>query len=280
MDGTEPLLLLAANAGATSRIYLSPVATDFIYTGYGGYSGTGSVGTMHLHPVISVHSAVYDTATSPYLYLYFNAPADGGDMDLTTSANNTIAITVGTCFRFSLVWDVVDTTGVLLYRYFFGCTNSFVRMAADQCYTSVLGYTNAADSFDFHYSGPDVIATNYIELPFYLRDPSLPTDQKIYTRSDGSNVVLYQRKDEQYTLETDLLPYTWHRALDVALAHDTVYITSGTSGSFDPLHTATPFVRKENYEIEYMKAPLSAFGKGTCTLLNADPVHLINNNCG
>jgi hypothetical protein len=107
----------------------------------------------------------------------------------------------------------------------------------------------------------------------------MENEQKVYTRSDGSILKLYERKEEVYTLETDLLPYAWHKALDIALSHDNVIITNPNAASFDPLNTATQFVKKDNYEIEYNQAPLSALGKGTCKLSNASPIHLINNNC-
>jgi hypothetical protein len=107
----------------------------------------------------------------------------------------------------------------------------------------------------------------------------MENDQKVYTRSDGTIVKLFERKEEAYTLETDLIPYAWHKALDIALSHDTVTIANPNASSFDPVNTATQFIKKDNYEIEYMKAPFTSYGKGFCKLLNADPIHLINNNC-
>jgi hypothetical protein len=287
VDGTEPLLILGAGPGSYSEIYLTPVAPDFPCS-YdiesllsGGFSHTH-------HGAIVDLFGIYDTGTSPYLYLYFDFPNDGGNMDDMTTGNNTIAVPVGSCFKFALVWDVYDSSHVHVWRFYYGCTNLFRRTAPGDSYTSVIAYANAtgsglsdpSDAFDFHYTGPNLTMGNVVELPCYLRDPTMPTSQKIYTRSDGSNVVLYQRKDEQYTLETDLLPYLWHKALDVALSHDYVAIYTPNANAFDPLNTATQFVKKDNYEIEYMKAPFSSLGKGSCKLLNAGPIHLINNNCG
>lgn len=189
-------------------------------------------------------------------------------------------IEVGQCFKLQLIYEHLDGPGGnVLYRQFIdGCTNCFIRTVPDECYTSVISYRNPTDTFGFTYFNTSTF--NIIELPVYLRDPVMENDQKVYTKSDGSVVKLYERKEEKYTLETDLMPYIWHKALDIALSHDTVTITNPNASSFDPVNTATQFVKSDNYQIEYMKAPLSSLGKGTCKLINATPVNLINNNCG
>ena len=290
VDATVPLSVLAFFSDSYSSIYLTPVAPDFACS-YVIESSYGS-GYSHTHfPAIGDYFSIYDTRTSPYVSLYLELPYGSGNMDDVTTSNNTIAVPIGSCFKFALVWDVYNSAGSLIFRSYYGCTNCFTRTNPNECYTSVLAYTNAevhddnptdlinpSDAFDFHYTGT-ITPYNIVELPFYLRDPTMPTDEKIYTRSDGSNIVLYQRKDEQYTLETDLIPYFWHKNIDIALSHDTVYISNPNASSFDPLNAASRFVRKGNYEIEYMKAPFSSFGKGSCKLLNAEPIHLINNNC-
>jgi hypothetical protein len=283
IDGSGPLSFIGGVGGSTSLIYLTPVDPDWTCT----YNVESlGVTTPHFpshthHPVIYDLAAIYDTgAASPYVYIYFNLPNDGGDMDTTTTANNTISVPIGSCFKFALVWDVISPLGTHIARYYYGCTNLFRRIPADSSYTSVVSFSNLSDAFGYHNSGPIAIQpVNAIELPVYLRDPELASEQKIYTRSDGSNQVLYQRKDEVYTLETDTMPYLWHKALDIALSHDSVSIQSPNTTAFDPLNAATQFVKKENYQIEYNKAPFSNRGKGTCKLTNADPIHLINNNC-
>ena len=292
VDATEPLLVLGASPGSYSRIYLTPVATDFPCSYDQEFSsvifGTGP-GFSHTHyPVIENLFSVYDVSTSPYVHIYFDYPHDSGDMDDVNTINNTIAVPLHSCFKFALVWDVYTSGGALAFRFYYGCTNNFIRTEPNDPYTSVLIYANASfdgsslvdpsDAFDFYYTG-SILSGNIIELPFYLRDPTMPTDKKIYRRSDGSNKVLFQKKDEQYVLETDLLPYLWHKDLDVALSHDFVKIQTPNATAFDPLNTATQFVKNDEYQIEYMKAPFSSFGKGACKLINATPIHLINNNC-
>lgn len=197
----------------------------------------------------------------------------------------TYQIAVGQCFKLQCILDIYSN-GSIIKRFFFGCTNCFIRIAENGCYTSLLQYRNDSNAFDFGYLSLDQNNNNLlggfynsVELPMYLRDPIMNDDSKVYTRSDGSIVKLYERKEEQYTLETDLMPYTWLKALDVALSHDTVTISNPNAAAFDSVNTARSFQKKENFDIEYQKGPLTAFGKGTCKLLNANPVHLYNNNC-
>jgi hypothetical protein len=194
-------------------------------------------------------------------------------------ANILTTIDVGQCFKLQYIYEVYGTSrsDVLFRHYIGGGTNCFVRTTQDECFTSVVKYINSSSVFGFDY-GYNI--PNIVELPMYLRDPLMENDQKVYTKSDGSLVKLYERKEEIYMLETDLMPYIWHKDLDVALSHDTVTITNPNLSAFDPLNTAAQFVKKENYAIEYQKAPLSALGKATCKLSNAMPVLLINNNCG
>lgn len=187
-------------------------------------------------------------------------------------------IDVGACFKLRYVALSVDAGGNVLWVQVLGCTQPFIRIADGDCFTSMLRYRNDFDTFDFSYTAHTDFF-NAVELPVYLRDPLLHDDAKVYTRSDGSITKLYERKEEQYTLETDLLPYTWLKALDIALSHDTLTIQNTNAGAYDSINTATAFQKKDSLEIEYHKGSLTALGKATCKLLNANPVHLFSNNC-
>ncbi|MBS1595756.1 MAG: hypothetical protein JST90_15685 [Bacteroidetes bacterium] len=238
--------------------------------------------------------ALLSDGADTYCNAYFNA---GDNIDLATlsandnigqaSAHTNFAPAVGECFKLAIVLDVVHDDQYYGTKVFFrqvaGCIGCFVRTAGD-CYTSVITYSDPTDSFGFTYQlhdyyGDDIHLENRIELPCYLRDPVMNDDTKVYTRSDGTIIKLYERKEEQYMLETDRMPYTWLKALDIALSHDSVKIDNGNTRSYDSVNTAKYFQKKENFEIEYQKGPFSAFGKGNCKLLNAQPVHLYNNNC-
>ena len=223
----------------------------------------------------------YSTGTDDYRYVDYHV-----HFDLPVATLDECGVAPGDCFKLLLIYYLVvtdpfhDNAETTLGPFGGTYTNCFMRSTgADTCYSSVIKYWNNSDAFDFDYAWGHTFASK-VELPMYLRDPKMENEQKVYTRSDGFLVKLYERKEETYMLETDLMPYTWHKNLDIALSHDTVTISNANASSFDPLNTATQFVKKENYEIEYNKSPLSSLGKGMCKLSNAQAIHLINNNCG
>ena len=215
---------------------------------------------------------------------YFDTP-EYNTMDDYNAANEAALglffkrINPGDCFRLIFIIDEMNADNSMRRRTYMGCSNCFKYTPASECYTSVIEYRSAASCFDFDYTDFPFFY-NRVELPVYLRDPVMNDDTKIYTKSDGSVIKLYERKEEQYMLETDTMPYTWLKALDIAVSHDTITITNPNAAAYDSINTATQFVKKDSFDIEYQKGPLSALGKGNCKLLNASPVHLYNNNCG
>ena len=270
-------------------LYAAVVQTDFICTpaqlDYTTISGLRPYFNHYQRFILAEYSV---SSFSPaHMTAFFGFTSGANDFGDLTVEDNTWVPEIGQCFKLCFFFEIlriVEGDQSIPYRIQMGCTGCFRRIAADSCYTSVLTYSNPDDTFDFTYqisTGTSAIATiNTVELPIYLRDPVMNDDTKVYTRSDGSIVKLYERKEEQYTLETDLMPYTWLKALDIALSHDTVSIISTNAAAYDSINTAQNFQKKENFEIEYQKGPLTALGKGTCKLLNANPVHLYNNNCG
>jgi hypothetical protein len=289
------------------------------YTAYNPYNGTGPTPLIfgnHFTPL-------YPATTADMMMVHFDY----------TWGSLSSQVDMGECFKLMLMYVPINTdsgTRAVGDTVFIGFTNSFQRIDTSACFTSVLTYSNNSNAFDFQYLWGK---PNVVELPMYLRDPKMENDQKVYTKSDGTLVKLYERKEEVYTLETDLMPYAWHKALDIALSQDNVAIQNNNASNFDPIGTslisavatnvnggtttiaiddetgyeidtipsivtypatggttttvttisannAINFIKKESYEIEYQKAPLSALGKGTCKLSNAQPVNLINNNCG
>lgn len=266
-----------------SRLYLSPAD---IGTGCGmqdwipGDPGMHPATVAHLPLIRATHFDLGVDSGANYADVQFDTKEH--DFSDLTSLNNYFlhSINIGDCFKFMIVWDILDVDGVtVIERSYFGCTNCFKRADIADCFLSVISYKKEDDAFDFKYSlfAPDT--ENRVELPFYLNAPAMVNDQKVYQRSDGKEIKLYERKEEQYVLETDMMPYAWHKALDIALSHDTVSIINGTLTAYDSFNTATQFVKKENYEIEYGPVALTLMGKGKCKLTNATPVHLYNNNC-
>ena len=233
---------------------------------------------------VSSYNPYTAIGATPLIFANHFNPAQGATMTVHYDypwSSLSSHVEIGACFKLMIAYLPITTDATGGYEsawpsVFVGFTSCFQRIDTS-CYTSVLTYSNSSDAFGFQYLWGK---PNVVELPIYLRDPKMENDQKVYTKSDGSLVKLYERKEETYTLETDLMPYTWHKALDIALSHDSISIQNDAEAVFDPLNTAVHFVKKENYEIEYQKAPLSSLGKGSCKLSNANPIHLINNNCG
>jgi len=275
--------VLQTGAAYPTDPYLAVVPSDFACS-YDTIDYTGGMHPLFRQLQRFAFSNHYEYLTMPS----FSVPGTGRfffdtpdiDFDSLTVVDNTFVPAVGDCFKFAIVWDTVDGVGDVLYRTFFGCTNCFVRIDADDCYISVLSYANNLynNAFDFDYSYA-VNFKNIVELPMYLSVPEMTNDQKVYNRSDGIEVKLYERKEESYMLKTDYMPYYWHKSLDIALSHDTVNIASGKAGAYDPYNTAVKFVKKDNYKVDYLKDIFSSLGKGSVKLVNANPVSLYNNNC-
>jgi hypothetical protein len=286
---------------------------------------------------LSTYNPQIGHGPAPVIFANHFDPSAGSSMTVhfDWSSGGFYNIAPGECFKLMIAYLPIKVDGQSRYisawpMKFVGFTNSFQRTDGVSCYTSVISYTNNSDAFDFRYLWGK---PNVAELPMYLRDPKMENDQKVYTKSDGTLVKLYERKEDVYMLETDLMPYAWHKALDVALSHDNVQIKNINASHFDPIGTtssittvgttvgsnpttytsssvigdpvydpahyssssggttvttnialsmnnAINFTKKENYEIEYNKSPLSDLGKGSCKLSNAKAIHLINNNCG
>lgn len=254
--------------------FITPVPMDYDCSDH----TLPSIGVLSMAHM--VHASIPTTDFHGGLTFTALADFDIADIEFDTVAEDGIYWypAVGECFKFAIVnFKTGNSTLRIL-----GCLGCFKRIDVDTCYTSVLTYSNNEDAFDFIYQrSPSPNFVNRVELPIYLRDPTMNDDQKVYTKSDGSIVKLYERKEEVYALETDRLPYTWLKALDVALSHDTISIVCPNTQAFDSVNTATDFVKNGNFEIAYdgSKSGLSAFGKGTCKLSNSTPVHLFNNNC-
>ena len=201
--------------------------------------------------------------------------ADWDDYNAHTAGT---IVNVGSCFKLAYGILYLNASNEIVYVQTMGCSCCFTRTDGSTCYTSVLKYRCGENSFDFRYT-EDSTFLNAVELPFYLKEPSLSTDQKVYTKSNGEVVKLYDRKEEVYALESDYMPYLWLKNLDIALSHDVVGISNGTLTAYDPVNTAVHFAKTAPLEIAYSKFPTSTLGKATCKLTNVSAVHLLNNNC-
>lgn len=186
----------------------------------------------------------------------------------------------GECFRFQIIEDWRDGGDIVIAREVIGCTNCFVRVEAS-CFLSVLQYSCDENSFGFNYLA-DLYGSsfsNIVELPFYLHSPQMKDDKMVYEKGNGEIVKLKERIGEEWTLETDWLPYWWHKPLNVGLAHDTVLIVNTYIQQVDPFNYNTDFVKTGDYEIAHEKQLPYKQAKAECIMANGSPVHLLNSNC-
>lgn len=194
------------------------------------------------------------------------------------NAISNFPIEVGDCFKYLIVQNWVAADSTVMCAVVVGCTNCFIRIAAtDQCFHSVLRYKNEENAYYFDYETKSF--RNVVMLPFYLKNPQLPIDEKSYRKSDGSYIKLFSRMDEEFELETDYMPYDWHRKLQIALQHDDVIIQNNNK---DQLAADMPaqFVCTEEYDIEWNAVPYHTVAKANTKVIRASAVNLFNRNCG
>jgi uncharacterized protein YceK len=233
---------------------------------------------QHLEFISESHREVlgYDGSTFTY-GLQFAAPTSDWDW---YNEHGPYTIEVGQCFKLRfIIYSIDRDSGEPSYRQIAGCSNTMVRIAPEECYTSQISYRCRENSFDFDYTTVDTFY-NKVELPFSLIEPKLVSDEKRYTRSDGQIMKLYERKEEEYIVDTALLPYNWLRKLEVALSHDIVLVHNPVQLTYDSDQGYISVIKSDAFEITYPKEHmLTRMGTARCKVRNTNPVHLINNNC-
>lgn len=121
------------------------------------------------------------------------------------------------CFELALVVIVDSITYVAI-------SNCFIRKCED-CFLSVLEYTNEKDDFEFSYCNT-VNPINRVRLPFFFQKPQFPDEEGIYKFSSGRIKVLKSITSKEYSALVDFAPEHIHEKLKIALAHDTKSIIS------------------------------------------------------
>lgn len=87
---------------------------------------------------------------------------------------------------------------------------------------SVVNYRCKNSAFGFPFS--EINADISVLLPVKIGKPQYSQSDKIYTKRNGDNVVLYSEITKEYECETEYIPEEWHRKLLVALSCDYFYI--------------------------------------------------------
>lgn len=196
-------------------------------------------------------------------------------------------INVGDCFHFQ-VYQVGFVGGEIFINV--GepiiCSPCFIR--EEECYNTVMAYRNNENSYGFFFTSEDFQYADYtakIELPFYLKNPQLLSEESSYQKSDGQYIKLSERIQEQYSLLTDWIPYDWHRKFKIALSCDEVMVNSPNIRQQaylipDPFGgLATPIICRESYEIEWDDNVDRLFAQGSTKVIMSEALSLYNSNC-
>ena len=196
----------------------------------------------------------------------------------------TEAIEFGSCFNFTIWEDIIaeDTEDDVIQRTALGCTNCFVKIPSDPlCFTSRFSYKNNENNHGFIYNIQTELSNatfiNFGYLPIHLHSPNFPSEEKTYTKSDGSHLKLYERTDEEFILETDYFDMRVHKCMKVMLGSDMVSIINDY---FNPRESIV-VVCREAYSIEWdsLGNAVERLAKATTKVISQTPISLINTNC-
>lgn len=201
-------------------------------------------------------------------------------------------IELGDCFHlqvYQVGWNKEDGEVTLNPGNPLICSPCFIR--TEECYNTVIAYNNNENNYGFFFMSSDSGYDDFIakiELPFYLKNPQLPSEESSYRKSDGKYIKLSERIEEEYSLETDWWLHDWHRKFKVALGCDSVQmnnpnirqqayqIPDGTGG------LALDVICKEPYEIEWDEDVPGGYlliAKAKTKVKMSEAVSYINSNC-
>lgn len=107
-----------------------------------------------------------------------------------------------------------------------------------QAELSSVKYACNENAFGFIFGKTDNENDIYIQhpMPINIHSPQFKQEDKIYTKLNGEQVVLYATVSREYEGETDYIPEEWHKKIIAALSCDKVYINGERvtkSGSYD-----------------------------------------------
>lgn len=111
-----------------------------------------------------------------------------------------------------------DTSGMTIY--------SNLLINDPQADISNIKYLCKEDAFGFVFGKTDNGGEVYIQqtIPVRLHSPQFKQEDKVYTKRNGEQVVLYANITKEYEGETDYIPMEWHEKILLALSCDEVCI--------------------------------------------------------
>jgi hypothetical protein len=256
--GNFPTPILGDGINHGTQLYLAPCDDCTIPT---------EIATA---PDFGGHVAKLDTwIPVPGTEIYVNDYIDWSGLWNYIQGNHVI----GDCFKICLCKrDPAEGGGGEWVDTILGCMDGCFELINDECYTTVLRFRSNNDELCFYYS-QDANYIQSIRLPMYFRDVQYPSTSTGYQKSDGTWVKLSERIQEEWTLTTDWLEARTHKALKIALAHDTV-IALGNMGINDQITAQNNYTI--NWESKTKPYPLA---KGTVKVNKTINTCSVNTNC-
>jgi hypothetical protein len=98
--------------------------------------------------------------------------------------------------------------------------SNILRREEDNAQYAIVKYSCKEPAFGFPFDGV------YVQqlMPINLYSPQYKQEDKIYTKRNGEQVVLFASITKEYEGETDYIPMDWHEKILMALSCDEVYI--------------------------------------------------------
>jgi hypothetical protein len=154
----------------------------------------------------------------------------------------------------------------------------------DLCWTKVLRYHCADNSYGFYYEeANETVANNLyfnsIRLPITLHSPAPATEKTGFRKSDGNYVTLGATKEKVWSVDTDWMTDHMHQCLDAAIDHDIIYIVdevvSCEYGDYEFFHP-----EGDTYEIDWQEKPGQHLGIAKASFkLKTNPYFSQTSNC-
>lgn len=155
------------------------------------------------------------------------------------------------------------------------CMDTCFYKVGDECSppTSIIQYRADSNMFGFNYT---TAFYNRVRLELYLHSPTNAIEEKSYSKSDGSSLMLMQRIWKDYQVKTNYFPEEWHERFVVATAHPDVRVTCVYSAL-----TQEPIIRTEKLDIQWNEEniPFFQLAQGKTVLRLADIRANVNSNC-
>jgi hypothetical protein len=114
------------------------------------------------------------------------------------------------CYRIRLKRDI----GPYMY-------SNLLCREQDDAQLALVKYSCKEPAFGFPFGVAKIVQQL---MPINLLSPQFKQEDKVYTKRNGEQVVLFANITKEYDGETDYIPMEWHEKILIALSCDEVYI--------------------------------------------------------